>query len=412
MHRLYNRSTIDHDVTLPMSKLEVQMPLPVRLMASAKSHPVIAVVLDIAQNGSTPTMILSPKNWKGFYFETMSGAVSFVLGTERDGAREMVYKLDNVSNEVADRVRQLVYVSNITMHTTSWAEVNTLLFLEFQNLVEFRKSSRKGIQLPAPVVPPYRKQHLIKTERKCGIKHVMRVNKHSLYTPDFRKARVEKTMPYTTSHSILGPHTVARPTSRAGHEERSRALRALEVKSPYEVFVTKWLENTGNWTMHMPFDPRSTCTSFARNLLEVDAVVADMKRAWEHATVIQKGEIDCEWLKRSSKKCNSGPDLLEWWVYAFKKCNTNVPLDIRLGILKSAVNRLLKRNAAGKHTGTETDMGYLNNIALLAISTNPLGVIKLLKKYDAELLGNGYSLSVVSQKRWIHLCTDLSSTGQ
>lgn len=395
------------NMEVPMPKLEVQLPLPVRLMASANSHQVTAAVLDIEQNGNTPTIILSPKIWKGFYFNSMSGAVSFVLGTERDGGREMVYDLNDVSEQVSGRVRQLVYVSNATMPKTTWAEVNTLLFLEFQNLVQFRKSARTTIQIPPPVIPSCRRQHRIKTDRKCGIKHVMRVNKHTLYTPDFRKARMERAMAYTTNHSILGPHTVARPTSRVGHEERSRALRALEVKSPYEVFVTKWLENAGNWALHMPAEQ----PSFASNLLEVDAVVMDMKRAWRETTITQKREIDCEWLKRSSKRCNSGPDILEWWVYAFKACNTTVPLDVRLGILKSVVNRLLKRNAAGKHTGTAPDMGYLNNVALIAMSTNPLGVIKLLKKYDAELLGNGYSLSVLSHKRWVNLCADLSSTG-
>lgn len=397
-------------------KLIVDLPLPVHVMAMVGEEEITGVVLMVQSDGKTPTMITSPNRWKGLCFDTMSGAVSYVMGTERDGGRELVYNLKDVCAEVAARVNELILRINKKLPSTEWAEFNTLLFLEYQSLVEFRQT--RPIVLPMQVKSTCSRQREIKTRRRSGIKRVMRVSKSAAFTPNFRQVRKEREMLHVTSNCIVACHVAPRPTSLCGREERRRALRTLEANSPYELFVLKWLDTGSNWDWMMPsykeelpsekVGAQLTRETFVEHVESVDKIACVMKRAWKKLSPNEVRQIECEWLKSSIKKCVTGPDILSWWVTSRKRCITVICSGTRLSILKSATNRILNRNAVFAHTGSQKAIRNIDRMVLRALSTNPASVMKLLGRYDNDLLKQGHSIEILSQKRWLRLCMDLS----
>lgn len=308
--------------------MAVSLPLPLPILGMIQTDgECVRAMLESVHGQKTNTRICSPSRYCA-RFDTLSAAISFVGVKSRDGGREFIFNLRDVSTEVAAEVRLLIRQMR-QMYAPKWrlnrdvddcdkAEVNVLLFLEFAGRLAFINNNKEGedVTPSSPPTPLKANPHITRFDRKFS-RSILRIDKRIVRTPNFSKKRKrggggddenankKNSVPFFLAamiHAPVHPETFDGVRMLRKHVSSSSVLAT----SPKQVFIREWLMSSRNWTI------QPLCEHNGAEDPDIPDICDRANLAWEQLDDIRRQECCKIWLNEASSRVTHPADIVEF----------------------------------------------------------------------------------------------------
>ena len=316
----------NHDPPSDMATI-LQLPLRLRLLYRVNGEPVEAELVQV-QRHQTVTELKTPSQYKGYRFRSLHAACHFLID-DKASTNDFVTKASDLPAEVVGMCECYGQVKNPRFREQDpsqplYVEIRLLMYLEYMQHI---------VLMPDPkAVTRKHRQAKRWTQRPCDSVRtpatVLALNRQ-LDVPNFRWGRRLSEMHFRHVSELpedMNKRCALDIEHVSGYKDAVNCLRrtgmSALIVSPKDFFAAYWLpwqlfSNHADYALPLPEEfPQSGVVPLD---IDWDKLTRGLDSAWEDMLSDHRMHVYREWLTFSANRCNTGPELMEWWARDFGK---------------------------------------------------------------------------------------------
>ena len=303
----------------------IKLPLTIQLRCCVDGEAVSAQLVKVHRQ-HTVTVLKTPSRYNGLKFKNLRSASHFLVG-DKGAPVDFVVLSSSLDPDVMQMCESYSQLTNARVRERNpkeplYVELRVLMYLEYLGRVVWMPDSLAATS-------KYRDpQQCLQRRAECRRipSTVMRLRRN-LDVPDFRWGRRRSEMHFRHVSELpeeMNKRCALDIQHVSGYRDALNFLRrsgmSALIATPKDFFAAYWLpwQRFSKHTLYLVELPEDFPQSGVLPLdVRWDALARDLDRAWDDMEAEHRSHVVAQWLRFSVNRCNTGPQLMEWWAVDF-----------------------------------------------------------------------------------------------